>query len=82
MSNVIIGPNNAIPRAILLFTSSWLDELRANCAKTVALDKSISNKKKNKASLKHKKQLLIFKNWEKSIATYWIIKIFYFGTLF
>ena len=54
VSSVMEGPSMAIPRAMLCFTSSWLHELRANCASNVAFDKSINSKKKNKASLKNK----------------------------
>jgi len=52
VSSVMVGPSMAIPCAMLCFTSSWLRELSANWARTVAFDRSISSRKKNSASLK------------------------------
>lgn len=57
VSSVMLGPSMAIPCAMLCFTSSWLWELSANWARTVAFDKSISSRKKNSASLQHKHHL-------------------------
>ena len=55
VSKLIVGPNRDIPLAMLVLTSSCVDAHRANSASFVAFDKSISNKKKNKASLEQKK---------------------------
>jgi len=57
VSSVMVGPSMAIPCAMLCFTSSWLWELSANWARTVAFDKSISSRKKKSASLQHKHHL-------------------------
>lgn len=54
VSSVMVGPSMAIPCAMLCFTSSWLRELSANWARTVAFDRSISSRKKKSASLEHK----------------------------
>lgn len=51
VSKVIVGPRTDIPLAMLFFTSSWLEALRANSANMAALVRSISNRKKNRASL-------------------------------
>jgi hypothetical protein len=53
VSRVMVGPSMAIPCAMLCFTSSWLRELSAYCARTVAFDRSISSRKKKRASLEH-----------------------------
>lgn len=52
VSKVIVGAKTAIPLAILLLISSWLEAPKADWANTAAFDKSISNRKKNSASLK------------------------------
>lgn len=53
VSNVIVGPKSDMPRAIFARTSSLFLELKANCAKTAAFERSIISKKKNSASLKN-----------------------------
>ena len=50
-SNVIAGPNIAIPLAIFLVISSLVVEFRANTARALALDRSIRKKKNGRASL-------------------------------
>lgn len=51
VSKDIAGPNISMPREIFSMTSSCVVPLNANCASIPAFDKSISSKKKNKASL-------------------------------
>lgn len=51
-SRVIVGPNKAMPRAILSFSSFWLVELSANWASTDAFERSRTSTKKKSASLK------------------------------
>ncbi|KAH1015364.1 hypothetical protein HUJ05_013097 [Dendroctonus ponderosae] len=52
VSRVKVGPKTDTPLAICLLISSVLEAVKANCAKVAALDKSMSSKKKNIASLR------------------------------
>lgn len=53
-SSVIVGPSIAMPRAMLSETSRVVQLLNANLARELALDRSMSNKKKGIASLQEK----------------------------
>ena len=51
VSRVIVGPKRARPFAMLCLTSSWVDELKAYWANREVFDRSISRRKKKRASL-------------------------------